>query len=195
MELYTDGTPMIYRFQFGICDDRDVLSVYSPKFENVLLFMNQHGFVRPDMTKFIQRVENNCETEDVLRLVRFRSNANDELCSVMTTQYILDKCIEGCGSTLANKLWLSPLLVEYEKNPLMNYIITMTEKLPYTEIMDFSTRADESIPIDEGNSSITLGCNRIKRELFADNMLSDIEDDNIQTITIESYVSGFNSLL
>lgn len=194
MDFYYNPNQPIYRFQFGICDDRNHLSVYSQNVDDIVLFMNQHGFRNNEMYRYIQQI--NCTineykniSSDMLQIIKLRSNSNTELYSVMTSQYIFERCVENCGSALTHALWLSSLLVEYKENPLMEMISSLAEKLPYTVIQDFSRCIDESVPIDSYQSNN----NEIIDKLISDNV--PIDPESTQTITIESYVSGFNSLL
>ena len=197
MEMYVDNRDYIYTFAFSVLDNKYSINVYSFNKADIILFMNQHGF--NNASEYIQTVpydSNEGRYEDkMLKLFMFKSNTNNENYSVMTSEFIFEKCVTNAGSLVTKSCWLSSLLPEYQTLPLFKYINEMIEQLKYATVMDFQLFIDDSTCIElnpDVNNNIIID------DLLNNTYLTSIGEgytsEEVRDITIESYINGFATL-
>lgn len=203
MKLYyksTTATRMIYKFEFSILDNRSSISVYSFDLAEIILFINQHSFVYEDCKNFIQEIEFTEQIEkrfeeNKLRLYVFKSNSSNDEISIMTTEFIMEKCITNIGEKLTNACWFGSLILN-KQHPLLPILNDMIEELPFVSIMDYQSIIDDSTSIEFNEPDYNKDI--IKEEIWRsslNNIGNDSSHEFIQTITLDAYISNFASLV
>jgi hypothetical protein len=198
MEMYMDSKEYIYTFAFNVLDNKYTLNVYSFDKQDILLFIHQHKFENGE--EYIQLVpyEKNAISryqDKMLKPFKFRSNSSDEEYTVMTTEFILEKCLTNAGDIITKSCWLSSILPEYNSMSLFNYINEAIEQLKYATVMDWQMMIDDSTCIElnpDVNKNIIM--DKLMQSAYLNNIGEGFINEDVQEITIESYVNGFATL-
>ena len=193
-----DSKEYIYTFAFNVLDNKYALNVYSFDKQDVLLFVHQHGFEHGE--EYIQLVPYEKEAisryqDKLLKPFRFKSNSSNEEYVVMTTEFIFEKCLTNAGEILTKCCWLSSILPEYNTLPAFKYINEAIDQLKYATVMDWQMFIDDSTCIElnpDVNKNIIL--DELTQTAYLNNIGENFINEEIQEITIESYVNGFATL-
>lgn len=190
----------IYCFEFGICDGKMHNPVYSFNFDDIVLFINQHKFDEKECQDYIKIKPYSDEIafkdeDKMLKLFKFKSNNSNEIFSVMTTEYILEKCVINTGEVLMNAEWFGSLITN-ENIPIFKIINDMIENdgLPYSLIMDYQQIPDDQTEVYDTDYNYDMIKEELCKSLVKTFGLSD-PSSVVQEITIEGYISGFASLI
>lgn len=198
MELYMDSKEYIYTFAFNVLDDKYTLNVYSFNKPDILLFIHQHGFENGEAYIQLVPYEKNAISryqDKLLKPFKFKSNSSDEVYTVMTNEFIFEKCLTNAGEIITKSCWLSSILPERNTLAVFKYINEAIDQLKYATVMDWQTFIDDSTCIElnpDVNNNIIL--DTLTQSAYLNNVGEGFINEDIQEITIESYINGFATL-
>lgn len=198
MNLYMNSKEYIYTFAFNVLDNKYSINVYSFNKEDVILFTKQHSFINGE--SYIQCIPYNNEAsskyeDKMLKLFTFKSNNTDEDYKVMTTEFIFEKCVLNAGQILTKACWLSSLLPERNALPLFKYLNESIDKLRYATVMDWQMMIDDSTSIElNGDVNKNIIVDDLVNSSYLNSIGENFISEDVQEITIESYINGFATL-
>ena len=113
----------------------------------------------------------------------------------MTNEFIFEKCLTNAGEIITKSCWLSSILPEYNSMSLFKYINEAIEQLKYATVMDWQMMIDDSTCIElnpDVNKNIIV--DKLMQSAYLNNVGEGFINEDVQEITIESYINGFATL-
>lgn len=207
---------VIFRFQFSPRKTKSEdfsYKVYSDDKNKMNTFLSQHNFdpsyVHIDCipTYSIPQSEWTKMEEYMLTEFKFKSNMSPELYNIMTTRWLVSNAIDLTCSELSECLLMGPPSIRHDIE-IFKIINDLINKLPHVFIMDQTLIDGDSGNYDNDeyeNRYMNRNAHHLydgfmmaeacEDSLIYESMYNESFDEEIQPITIESYVNGFTSLL
>ena len=187
---YGDINNQIFEFRFPVISKNLYYTVYSTDPRDIELFLKQHNMI--EHTHLIRPVEDNvichdkltANDDEILSYHRFKSNNNNDVYNIMTTNTIVYDALINTINVLSKSFSFGLIICE-DKIDIIAVISELIDGLKFGFISEFA-----EFEYDESYQDLISDC------LF--NIMGEAQltmKDSIEPITIESYITSFVSLL
>lgn len=187
---YGDINNQIFEFRFPVISKNLYYTVYSTNPRDIELFLKQHNMI--EHIHLIKPVEDNVTCHDkltanddeILSYHRFKSNNNNDVYNIMTTNTIVYDALINTINALSKSFSFGPIICE-NKIDIIAVISELIDGLKFGFISEFA-----EFEYDESYQDLISDC------LF--HIMGEAQltmKDSIEPITIESYITSFVSLL
>ena len=188
---YGDINNQIFEFRFPVISKNLYYTVYSTDPRDIELFLKQHNMI--EHTHLIRPVEDNvichdkltANDDEILSYHRFKSNNNNDVYNIMTTNKIVYDASVSAINALSKSFSFGLIICE-DKIDIIAVISELIDGLKFGFISEFAEFEYD----DESYQDLISDC------LF--NIMGEAQltmKDSIEPITIESYITSFVSLL
>lgn len=205
---------VLFEFEFASIEDpceNMRYHVYSFNREMIKLFAKQHGFNPDDMCINIHSDINHEDDEKMndnllLKVYRFKSNFSNQEYRIISCQRFIDKAIEDAGQDITARLWFDTIIMRHDIE-FIKLINRLVKKLSHVFIMD--NLLVDDLWNEENDNKETFhksynipgyddywieGCSNYS-EYVVDSLFDSSIENEVQPITIESYVKSFTEMI
>lgn len=188
------------------------IHIYSHTKEDMMLFMQQHGFdIQYADVQYVY--DNDSETNSsytTLKLYHFKSNKCDTVYHIMTCEYFIQQALSNVASHISDACVFGQGIFRDDVE-IIKLVQDLLDKLPHVEILDYGFIDGDWVVENCMDADIDLSWESIKKcrlfdedgepnyEMFDNSSIYDSfvtkGPDEIQDITIEAYVRSFTEFL